>query len=361
MTMLIHTSHIIGDHMKLKELISNHIDLMKIDRENDDQILRGRLETVFVSDFKKLSEKFSDATIAGFDDIWENSEKFIEKLEIIMENSKSEERLTYDRTDPLWGIVIGGNVLSRGLTLEGLTVSYFHRASKGYDTLLQMGRWFGYRPNYVDLTRIFVTAEMQSKFYHLATVEQEIRDEIRAMAANKEKPIDVALKIRTHPSMTVTSNLKMRNARMTHLTYSGSKIQSLWVNLNDEKILDYNLKTTSEFISLVEKYHGNFKPELFDDFSACHLFMNVTPELILQFLYKYKFSNANSSFDQKNLEHYINDIISFGELKKWSVAVVWPPRTKPGPMRGFGKRKGPLWQERITRSRISSNIFVQLK
>lgn len=322
MTMLIHTSHIIGDHMKLRDSISDYLDLMKIDRESDSEDLKIRFQSLFTDDFKKISDKYSDAKVVSFEEIWDNTSRFIEKLEIIMENSKSEERLTYDRPDPLWCIVVGGNVLSRGLTLEGLTVSYFHRTSKGYDTLLQMGRWFGYRPNYVDLTRIFVTTEMQSKFYHLATVEQEIRDEIRAMAANKEKPIDVALKIRTHPSMTVTSNLKMRNARMTHMTYSGSKIQALWMNIKDEKILDHNFSATLDFLSLVDKYHGNYRPDAFEDFSACLLYMNVTPELVQQFIYKYKFSPANSNFDQKNLDQYINDIISFGELKKWSVAVM---------------------------------------
>jgi hypothetical protein len=322
MTMLIHTSQAIGDHQKLKEMISDHIDLMRIDRESNDDELRLRLEQIYLNDFKKVSEKFPDAKVASFDDVWDNSERFISKLEIIMENSKSEERLTFDRPDPLWGIVIGGNVLSRGLTLEGLTVSYFHRTSKGYDTLLQMGRWFGYRPDYVDLTRIFVTNEMQSKFYHLATVEQEIRDEIRAMAANKEKPIDVGLKIRTHPSMTVTSNLKMRNARVTQLTYSGSKIQSLWMNLKNEQLLDHNFKSTVDFVSLLEKYHGNFKPDVFDDFSASLLYMNVSSELILQYLHTQKFSNANSNFDQKNLVQYIKDIVEFGELNKWSVAVM---------------------------------------
>ena len=322
MTMLVHTSHIIGDHQRLKQMIDEHLDFIKSDREINSDELKNRLFKIYDSDFRPMSLKYKDAKVADFNDIWENSEKFISKIEIIMENSKSEERLTYDRPDPLWCIVIGGNVLSRGLTLEGLTTSYFHRTSKGYDTLLQMGRWFGYRPNYVDLTRIYVSNDMQSKFYHLATVEQEIRDEIRTMAANNEKPIDVGLKIRTHPSMTVTSNLKMRNARVTHLTYSGSKIQALWANLKDNKILSHNNQSVMDFLGLVQKYHGNYKPEIFEDFSSCLLYMNVSTELILQFLYKYKFSNANSNFDPQNIEQYISDINSYGELKNWSVAVM---------------------------------------
>lgn len=56
----------------------------------------------------------------------------------------------------LRAIVIGGFTLSRGLTLEGLIVSYFYRNSKMYDTLMQMGRWFGYRNNYEELCRIYI-------------------------------------------------------------------------------------------------------------------------------------------------------------------------------------------------------------
>ena len=303
-------------------MIEEHVDVIKAARENQSSDLKNRLLKVYESDFKPMSSKYKDAKVASFEDVWENSERFISKIDIIMENSKSEERLTYDKPGPLWTIVIGGNVLSRGLTLEGLTVSYFHRTSKGYDTLLQMGRWFGYRPNYVDLTRIYVSDEMRSKFYHLATVEQEIRDEIRTMAANNEKPIDVGLKIRTHPSMTVTSNLKMRNARITHLTYSGSKIQALWANLKDEKILSHNNSSVMEFLGLVQKYHGSYKPEVFEDFSSCLLYMNVSTDLILQFLYKHKFSKANANFDPQNIEQYISEINLFGELKSWSVAVM---------------------------------------
>lgn len=68
-------------------------------------------------------------------------------------------------------IVVGGNVLSRGLTLEGLSVSYFIRAASAYDTLLQMGRWFGYRPGYADLARLWMTNELQNYFHDLATAD----------------------------------------------------------------------------------------------------------------------------------------------------------------------------------------------
>src|SRR6187401_685399 len=95
-----------------------------------------------------------------------------------MDNSRSRERLSYIG-QPVVAIAVGGNTLSRGLTLEGLVVSFFIRSTSAYDTLLQMGRWFGYRFGYADLPRIWMTDEMRKWFRHLAMVEAEMRRDIR--------------------------------------------------------------------------------------------------------------------------------------------------------------------------------------
>ena len=75
-----------------------------------------------------------------------------------------EERLDYTQGPGVF-IVVGGNILSRGLTLEGLVTSFFIRTSSAYDTLLQMGRWFGYRRGYGDLPRIWMTDELKGYFF----------------------------------------------------------------------------------------------------------------------------------------------------------------------------------------------------
>jgi hypothetical protein len=328
MTMLMHTSQFVAQHQQLKDAFDIYVQTLKLDRKDGSEELKSRLEEIWKKDFLPVSSSktFNAALIPPFSTIWKNSEKFIERLEVIMENHESEERLSYDRPDPFWGLVIGGNTLSRGLTLEGLTTSYFVRGSKGYDTLLQMGRWFGYRPDYVDLTRIYVSEELQSKFYHLATVEQEVRDEIKTMAANRERPIDVGLRIRTHPGMTVTSNLKMRSAESATLTYSGSKIQALYMNLKDSSLLKSNSQAVVRLLDDIEKYGG--KPEVpgFEDMSSCLLYRNVNPELILQFIDRYKFSEANIRFTARIIADYIHDLKKVGELTKWSVAMMSPKR-----------------------------------
>ena len=109
-------------------------------------------------------------------------------------------------------IAVGGDKLSRGLTLEGLTVSYFLRVSSLYDTLMQMGRWFGYRPGYLDLCRLYTTDDLQKWYRHIAFATAELKKEFDYMVENNEEPETYGLKIRSHPdALSVTSLGKMRS------------------------------------------------------------------------------------------------------------------------------------------------------
>ena len=109
-----------------------------------------------------------------------------------------------------------------GLTLEGLIISYYVRRSVMYDTLMQMGRWFGYRPGYEDLTRIYTTAELAGWFSELAFVEHRLREDLRIYEEQELTPVQVGMRIWQHPTMQVTSPLKRRFASSTTIsqTYS---------------------------------------------------------------------------------------------------------------------------------------------
>lgn len=121
-------------------------------------------------------------------------------------------------------IAVGGLTLSRGLTLEGLCVSYFYRNSRAYDTLLQMGRWFGYRPGYEDLCRIWMDPDVQEWFSHVANVVGELRLDIRRMHANRQPPSRFGMRVRSHPdALIVTALNKMRNAQEVEVDISYSE------------------------------------------------------------------------------------------------------------------------------------------
>ena len=126
-------------------------------------------------------------------------------------------------------IAVGGNSLSRGLTLESLCVSYFYRSSQAYDTLLQMGRWFGYRDGYEDICKLWMTEGAQQWYSHLALVSEELREEVRRMKRLGMTPRDFGLKIRTHPdALIVTARNKMRNAETVtkRISWSGEGVET---------------------------------------------------------------------------------------------------------------------------------------
>lgn len=115
----------------------------------------------------------------------------------------------YDKTG-LNVIAVGGLSLSRGLTLEGLMVSYFMRNSMMYDTLMQMGRWFGYRPEYEDLCRIWMPEEAEGWYAHITESIEMLRAELRSMEAAGATPREFGLKVRSHPdTLIVTARNKM--------------------------------------------------------------------------------------------------------------------------------------------------------
>jgi hypothetical protein len=183
--------------------------------------LAARYENVFQPDCRASAEQLSldDCEDLG----WENVNEYLviamEKLEVREINGSAGDVLDYlDNPSGLNVIAIGGDKLSRGLTLEGLTVSYFLRASKMYDTLLQMGRWFGYRPGYGDVCRLWTTTELVGWFQHVAHSMNKLREEFDYMASIKATPEEYGLRVATHPDgMMITGPAKMRAAK-DHLT-----------------------------------------------------------------------------------------------------------------------------------------------
>lgn len=172
-----------------------------------------------------------------------------DRAEVITDNSRSVERLSFDDENPRVIIAVGGNTLSRGLTLEGLSVSFFVRTASAYDTLLQMGRWFGYRNGYADLTRIWMTDEMRAWFHHLATVEQEIRYDIQRYESEHATPEQFGVRIRTHPKLAITAAAKMQNARRAQASYSGRRLQTILFNHRDKDWLTENIATGRSLIA----------------------------------------------------------------------------------------------------------------
>ena len=241
--------------------------------------------------------------------------KAVQKIEVKSINGTSGDSLTYyeNENTGISVIAIGGDKLSRGLTLEGLSVSYFLRASKMYDTLMQMGRWFGYRPGYVDLCRLFTSEELNEWFRHITIASEELRSDFDYLNGINGTPEDYALKVRNHPGqLQITSLLKMRYTRKIMVSWAGRLIETYQLPM-DRGIKKRNLIETDRFISLLgtpELKHNNY------------LWRNVSPDDVCEYFSKFKIADSLKKVDLEMINTYIQELVNQKELTSWSVAIM---------------------------------------
>ncbi|KAA3644377.1 MAG: endonuclease [Bacteroidetes bacterium] len=210
-------------------------------------------------------------------------------------------------------IAVGGNKLARGITLEGLSVSYYLRTTRMYDSLMQMGRWFGYRPGYVDLCRLYTTADLVDWYRHVTMATEEMRHDFDEMAANNRRPADYQLKVRTHPGMLmVTSLTKMKDHEKIQVGYSGKVIQTYSFNKKDVK---GNYSVYNYFLSRldsnpIEKLTSSGKTNSL-------LWIDINSEKIIDFLSTVRVEKHRLDV----VTAYINKQNQDGLLTEWSVAI----------------------------------------
>jgi hypothetical protein len=235
-------------------------------------------------------------------------------------NSDSTDVLDYETDPNVKAVVVGGNRLSRGLTLEGLLVSFYVRRTEQFDTLMQMGRWFGYREQYVDLTRIWTTEELSGWFRDLALAEEELRREIARYERENLTPLDFGPRIRSHPAMMITAQDKMGSARTVSQNYSGYMLQTTAFRLESRPWLQSNLDAAHQlFADLGNPNH----PESSDTQPA---WANVPWQTVDAFLSRYRF-DPRGSHEMGAIRQYLQAQVRQDELVEWLIAM--PALTTP--------------------------------
>lgn len=214
-------------------------------------------------------------------------------------------------------IAVGGNSLARGLTLEGLCVSYFHRGTQMYDALLQMGRWFGYRPGYEDLFRVWLTEELAGSYSYISEATDELRAEIRRMQASRLKPIDFGLRVRAHPdSLMITARNKMRSSEeivhMMSISKEGLETTRL---LRDKTIILGNFKAAEKLVEQVEMSGATSKPA-----HNYPVWSGVDKALVVEFLRKFTSHPFNLKLQSSSLADFI-EASNDPKLKEWDIAI----------------------------------------
>src|SRR5262249_13701642 len=199
--------------------------------------LRRRLRVLWESDFVVPSREVRarqtgrDLHATVWDDVEPHLTAAADKIKMQVVNSDMRDAIDYEANAEhgLSIIAIGGDKLSRGLTLEGLAVSYFLRASRMYGSLMQMGRWFGYRPGYVDLCRLYLTPDLELWFRHVANASEELRGRLDHMAMIGATPEQYGLRIQSHDILLVTAPNKMLHSRQFLVSFQGEgKIQTVF-------------------------------------------------------------------------------------------------------------------------------------
>ena len=233
-SMLIHVTRYVAVQGQVAELVRFELrDLQNRIRYGDGDSpnpIIDELRAMWQEDFEPCSravrELYPDLMLGCTEVSWEAvHSKLVEssqRIQVKVINGAARDALDYwDHPEGLSAIAIGGDKLSRGLTLEGLSVSYYLRASRMYDTLLQMGRWFGYRPGYVDLCRLYTTDELRDFYSHITMATDELRQEFDLMADRGMTPRDFGLRVRRHPAgLVITAANKMRNGTPMTVSYS---------------------------------------------------------------------------------------------------------------------------------------------
>ena len=244
----------------------------------------------------------------------------VSALSIVEINSRAAGSLDYSEHEAsgLNVIAVGGLSLSRGLTLEGLTVSYFLRRSMMYDTLFQMGRWFGYRDGYDDLCRVWMPEEAQGWYDHIADSIDELRDELARMQSANATPRDFGLKVRSHPdTLAVTARNKMgAGQRHTVLIGLANHFVETAILHREETTLDANLRAAVRFADAM-RAEGH-APEDGEIVQGGRLVRDVPASLVDAFLGSFRNHPGSPATESDPVRRYIG-LRAEDELSRWDV------------------------------------------
>lgn len=319
-SMLVHVTRFVETQNQVKSQIESHlVDLRQAlsydERSPEWAALRTIWDRDFTSVAKALKEDSHPPPLHSFEEVAPHVIHAVNAISVRALNGSSSDVLDYqDHAGVgLSVIAIGGAKLSRGLTLEGLSISYYLRASKMYDTLMQMGRWFGYRPGYLDLCRVYTSPEVIEWYRSIASATEELLEDFHAMQAAKSRPKDFGLRVRLSPGMMITSQARMRNGQRRKVNFGGTRPEVTSFEVDVQK----RQQAVDQLDSLVERLGSASTPPAGDQ-----LWRGVQADLVIAYfqglaqagLYPNSVS-ARPSY----LADYVERRVRDGGLVNWTV------------------------------------------
>lgn len=339
-TMLVHIVRFVGQQNKIKQRI---IKYFKDEIENyirfGDPSIESEFKSIWEEDYLPTTEKMrvqfrkyiAECVDVDWSSIWAEIKRLIadKEISVYSVNGKSEDVLLYKNHEgaPFNVIVIGGDKLSRGLTLEGLTISYFTRSSNTYDTLMQMGRWFGFRPGYLDACRLFTTDSLYASFSHISMATEDLAAQFDFMNSVVQTPRDFGLRVASHPTLEITSRNKMRTGQEFKRDFSCKLSQTRVFDIDGEQY-DRNFEAVEDFLYAIkgcritteqyQKTHNRKAP-------GEHIFyQGVSAHDVANFLESYETSKTATRANSKYMADYIRTMNAdgIGGVKSWTVCLI---------------------------------------
>ena len=330
-SMLVHVTRFTAVQSQVYDQVRDEVEflqqrLRRGDGERSDSLL-AELKSIWESDFVATT-----SLIGGKDKniSWKTIEPLLHaaaaKIEIRKINGTAKDALEYlEHPKGLTVIAIGGEKLSRGLTLEGLSVSYYLRAARMYDTLMQMGRWFGYRPDYQDLCRLYTTGELRGWYRDITLASEELLRLLDEMAAVGSTPEQFGLRVRTHPDgLMVTAAAKMRHGEKVLLSLAGTIPETLVFDTKSE-VIQANFEAAEDFVE------GLGEPDPGEP-GHTRTWSGVDPSHVLNFVIRYRPDSQARKVQMEPLRRYIDSRVKAGELIEWTVALISTPDGRKYPI-----------------------------
>ncbi len=340
MSMLVHVSRFNDVQEQITSHVTNELSslverLRHGESAKQDWIeLKDIWDEVFVKPFPSFAAHASQQLIKPVLPEWQAVRRQVvaafERMRFSNINSTTKENLDYVGTpEGLIVVAIGGDRLSRGLTLEGLSVSYFLRGAKAFDTLMQMGRWFGYRPGYAHLCRVYAPAAIVQNFRTIALATEELRREFSRMCFLNKRPTQYGLRVREpRADLLVTAMNKMRRGESVRVHFAESLVSSLDIPMN---AADSNHRAFVKLVDAMEKEHGRpaTGPTMVsgEKGSSYHYrWEGVDAEYVVEFLKRYR-ASVNVCFEEMSdgstmIARFVESMIAKGELTEWTVALI---------------------------------------
>ena len=300
---------------QINDVVSRIRDAVVVDAGKGRSALRNpeieALHTVW-------EQEYAETEGADWADVQSRLHEVLVAARVVEVNaSKRSTALDYDQVgeNGVTIIAVGGFSLSRGLTLEGLTVSYFLRNSVMYDTLMQMGRWFGYRPGYEDLCRVWIPADGVGWYAHIHEAMDDLQAQLKRMELAKATPEQFGLAVRSHPeSLIVTARNKMGTGREfpVKVGLAGKLIETTRIRTDREQ-LDRNRKAGQALYTAIQ---ASGLPAIHP--SRGTLYTSVPVELVRDFLRVFRADASDPLTDPRLMSDYI-DARADDELKDWDV------------------------------------------